>query len=1224
MTAIVGTDGIDIYRTTDSGLSWDQMSRSPWPIGITYQYGALLIGIANGFVLQSADNGVTWSVRNPTDLYNWSGLAVAGNTLLATNGTEIWRTTDGGLTWGVVDTGHSVGGIVHLSGLIWIAGTGDGVIRSTDDGVSWTQALSTPDTSIGVAGGGSAAVAINAQTNAGWRSADGGATWAPITPPANLYFWDGRIAYGGGVFIAPAFVISNGSYAIYRSTDGGLSWTALSPTTFQIVSIWYIGTAFYVTETVRGGGGLPAEQVIRRSTDGGLTWPVFYNPGTGIHSERFGYLTTMYGAGGNLWAVSDYTFRSTDSGTTFNPVFNGGAVSVADDNGHWMVPGDFGISHSADDGVSWSLQLIPEMYNYTPPKATFQKIHIFSMVSRAGTTLLLFGNYLGADKLYRSVEHQIWVSIPLPPGFTPSILDHGNGRWILTNTSETSYSDDDGVTWSPPAPIVVAGAQPYDYTPDFVASGGETWLSVAYNSALPGDNRVPLVSTDTGMTWTLGTHVFNDTTYATAGDDQFIAVDYDSIHRSPDGVTWTSQHFDDPIDPPGLASICHASGIWLISGGSNLYRSTDGGGVWAVISWESPAMNRAGLTNLPSYVGTAGAVAPPPPDGGGDGGDGEPPPDGPPIEEPPPIGDDSPFLSCDPVSERGMIRIYGNNIPDGRYTIERKISPNSPWEDVRGGAAISTTGGFLREDPEPPFGTPVHYRVTVAVGATDRYIQRNLVYTPSFGAAGAAPPDTVHPGEGRTITQVVDPVRNSVIGRVSGNPTGAPNPTPASRTIAEFDLKLTPGVTYQVTGKIKYHTTTVNRWVDVLAEYPNWQSPVSQGTTWADIYGDSGHEFFTRIFLSLSNGPIDYVAPIEVTNPTPNDVDTWKSFSAHLKVPPMPAVTTAWNDVSASQTWDGTDPAVSWQNLDAQYMTLRILHGTNVREYSATWSLDEIGAMPMSEVGPNYLYWFDGDTPVPGNPVSNKWIGTNFVPLSPGTITWDGTPHSSTSTFRTPALITAEVVCQIESPDPDELGPMGMCNPIFLNDPVQPRLGQWFGLISIESLTYSARRELYSVIRRASQIAVNDLRQMAAAKMSILTFTRAQRKMALALFSSGRVIAFRNPDLEIPEGNEDGPWYLSMGDVEEIRPFSDHGRPERLWNFDFARVDKPKGGVIIIANTWQNVKGEGSWGNVKEGREDWLDVLLNPDTTTAVPARTVLPTLESASAWRKQQLPGAR
>ncbi len=186
----------------------------------------------------------------------------------------IWRSTDAGLTWNKMTDdldAHSVTSIVQDTRPgredTWYAGTGenygivshttfearfsgDGVLKSTDNGLSWnplsaTQS-NTPDTY--VANGDmdfvwrmvtdqsdlTNDIVLAAVYNGVMRSDDGGTTWAQslgfltggFTAPGSNFV--DLVAADNGVFYATLSSDGPGK-GIFRSDDGGLNWTDITP-----------------------------------------------------------------------------------------------------------------------------------------------------------------------------------------------------------------------------------------------------------------------------------------------------------------------------------------------------------------------------------------------------------------------------------------------------------------------------------------------------------------------------------------------------------------------------------------------------------------------------------------------------------------------------------------------------------------------------------------------------------------------------------------------------------------------------------------------------------------------------------------------------------------------------------------------------------------------------------------------------------------------------------
>lgn len=171
--AVIGTDlfagggsGGGMYRSTDSGASWTNVSQG-WDISCLTVCGTNLIAGSSVGILLSTDNGTSWASVNP-GIYA-TCFAVNGTNILAgTNSWVVFLSTNSGVSWTALNTGPYLGNrsivAVALNGTSLFAvpsqdvgyASYDGVFLSTDNGASWNRVSSgLPDlvSAIAVSGG---------------------------------------------------------------------------------------------------------------------------------------------------------------------------------------------------------------------------------------------------------------------------------------------------------------------------------------------------------------------------------------------------------------------------------------------------------------------------------------------------------------------------------------------------------------------------------------------------------------------------------------------------------------------------------------------------------------------------------------------------------------------------------------------------------------------------------------------------------------------------------------------------------------------------------------------------------------------------------------------------------------------------------------------------------------------------------------------------------------
>jgi len=184
------TTGRDIFRTTDSGTTWQRITQ--FPLGGSWyhiDFVSPTVGFmgSNGASVSTTDNGATWRLasgypscpvmygmdfRDPL-IGLCGGDRVAGPDV----GPGIFKTTDAGVTW-VRKFSQSANDVLWLNDTTAIGIVGTSIYRSTNNGETWTQissqiftgldemALLPSGTIVGVSLAGD-----------GWRSTDGGFNW---------------------------------------------------------------------------------------------------------------------------------------------------------------------------------------------------------------------------------------------------------------------------------------------------------------------------------------------------------------------------------------------------------------------------------------------------------------------------------------------------------------------------------------------------------------------------------------------------------------------------------------------------------------------------------------------------------------------------------------------------------------------------------------------------------------------------------------------------------------------------------------------------------------------------------------------------------------------------------------------------------------------------------------------------------------------------------------
>jgi len=330
--------GSSLTRTADGGRSWQPMGPLPVEadrvvaVAVSAADSRLIfLGVDDG-VFRSADGGGTWEKRNSGLGSDWldlethpfvpSGLYLQdGDCVSRREATPLYRSLDGGSSWGVLDVG-GCGLAIDADGSTVYRGSG---FRSADAGDTWLG-RSPP--------GACSSAAISAHPNepgllysAGSQSLcvtrDGGRTWEELgalaadwlPADARIYFTDTP----GRIYAVPfhQMWVSNNGGSYWRMCD---EWTSWNPLTDARLAVDPTDDTRLLRATLGGGVWI--------STDGCNTWQ---KNATGIRGQFVNAIVFDPRQPSVAYAGTDNgVFVSFDGGENWAPINDGllGALVV--------------------------------------------------------------------------------------------------------------------------------------------------------------------------------------------------------------------------------------------------------------------------------------------------------------------------------------------------------------------------------------------------------------------------------------------------------------------------------------------------------------------------------------------------------------------------------------------------------------------------------------------------------------------------------------------------------------------------------------------------------------------------------------------------------------------------------------------------------------------------------------------------------------------------------
>ncbi len=441
-----------MFRSADHGNTWVDVSQGLLTLSyipaMTYSGNRLMVEVDN-YIFYSLDFGNSWNVdQGTTAFYTIDNFFQHGDTVLASVGDIIFRTTDHGVIWSNPNIqSHNFIGFDHIGDTVY-AGSTDGIYMTTDYGLTWNFTPSA-DLRHGARYHDDFIITGNnflyAYQEIGvYKSQNKGGSWqqVPLSNFAVASTIDDAMIFDNGTVYTGTH--TNG---VYKTNDQGNTWTKIgTPNNLDTLSNEVIFDMLHWGQNIILAGG--CGNGLFRSDNNGATWTHITN-GLPPDNGTFTCIKTLEKCGPNiLCAMVNGVFYSVDSGITWlptnltpNDVLQCGGFATRGNIACVGVIGNppfpTGVYRSTNYGVTWTL--------------ADPILDIETMATGGNHTMYcgeLFTSYVSYD------DGQTWNGLGLGAAF--SILAFDNYAFIGNNDG-IFFSSNYGGSWT----MMNQGMDPY-------------------------------------------------------------------------------------------------------------------------------------------------------------------------------------------------------------------------------------------------------------------------------------------------------------------------------------------------------------------------------------------------------------------------------------------------------------------------------------------------------------------------------------------------------------------------------------------------------------------------------------------------------------------------------------------------------------------------------------------------------------------------------------------